>query len=304
MKSKDPRLVTTIMGVTLQNPVIAASGSFGFGCEYAHWMDASRLGGIAGKGLTLGGSKGNPGIRVWETPSGMLNSIGLENPGVERFVAEDCHMMRSLGPAVIANLGGHSEEDYKRGAELLNSADIDILELNISCPNVKAGGMAFGMEPATAARITKMVKGITRFPLLVKLTPSASDLVAVAKAVEEAGADGVSLVNTFLGMAIDIDKHRAVFDNMYAGLSGPAIRPIALRMVHQAAKSLHIPVIGMGGIASAEDAISFLMAGAAAVEVGTATFHKPDAMLDIIDGLSDYCERQKLSNISEIRGII
>lgn len=304
MKHDDPRLYTSLMGVTLKNPVIAASGSFGFGSEYAAWTDVSRLGGVAGKGLTLFGSMGNPGIRVWETPSGMLNSIGLENPGVERFVREDCHSMRRLGPAVIANLGGHSEQEYLRGAEMLNEADIDILELNISCPNVRAGGMAFGTEPEVAARVTAMVKRVTRFPLLVKLTPAAGDLVGVARAVEDAGADGVSLVNTFLGMAIDVEGRRAVFDNVYAGLSGPAIRPIALRMVHQVCKALRIPVVGMGGIASADNALEFLMAGATAVEIGTATFHDPGAMLAIIDGLSAYCERQGLNNIEEIRGIL
>ena len=302
--SYELRLVTKLLGITLKNPVIAASGTFGFGREYAQWMDVSRLGGISGKGLTLNGSPGNPGIRVWETPSGMLNSIGLENPGVKHFIMEECRIMRSFGPAVIANLGGHSESDYIEGAELLNNADIDLLELNISCPNVKAGGMAFGMEPEAAARITGLIKARTRFPLIVKLTPSACDLAAVATAVEAAGADGISLVNTFLGMAIDVKARRAVFDNIYAGLSGPCIRPIALRMVHQVSKAVSIPVIGMGGIQTAEDAVAFIMAGASAVQVGAATFENPSAMTDIIDGLAAYCDKNGLKNISEIRGII
>lgn len=300
----DRRLAVRLMGVEMKNPVIAASGTFGFGAEYAGFTAVSRLGGIAGKGLTLHGSCGNTGVRVWETPSGMLNSIGLENPGVQRFVQEECPRMRALGPTVLANLGGHSEEDYVEGAKVLNDADIDILELNISCPNIRGGGMAFGTEPARAARLTGLVRRVTRFPLLVKLTPAAGDIAAVAAAVEKAGADGVSLVNTFLGMAIDVEARRAVFDNGYAGLSGPAIRPIALRMVHQVCRAVHVPVVGMGGIRTAEDALMFLMAGAAAVEVGTATFSDPDAMVQIIDGLSDYCERNRLFSISEICGII
>lgn len=297
-------LETELLGVTLKNPVIAASGTFGFGREYAEVFDVSRLGGICGKGLTLGGSAGNGGIRVTEAPAGMLNSIGLENPGVARFVKEEAPYMRTLGCAVIANLGGHSMEDYLEGARMLNEADIDILELNISCPNVKAGGMAFGMEPALAADITGRVKKITRHPLMVKLTPNAPDPVAVACACEEAGADALSLVNTFLGMAIDVEKKRPVFDNVYAGLSGPAIMPLALRLVHQAAKRVRIPVVGMGGIVSARDALCFLMAGASAVQVGSMTFANPNAMPEIIDGLEQYCEENGIKNIREIRGIV
>jgi dihydroorotate dehydrogenase (NAD+) catalytic subunit len=293
-----------LLGVELKNPVIAASGTFGFGHEYAELFDVSRLGGISGKGLTLRGSAGNDGMRIYETPSGMLNSIGLENPGVRKFVDSEAAYMRSLGPAVICNLGGHSEEEYLEGAVLLNDADVDFLELNISCPNVKAGGMAFGMIPKTAADITKKVKAVSRHPLIVKLSPNAPDLVAVARACEEAGADALSLVNTFLGMAIDVERKRAVFDNVYAGLSGPAILPIALRMVHQVAKAVKIPVVGMGGIASAEDALRFIMAGASAVQVGCMTFAKPAAMLDIIDGLETYCEKEHLSNVLDVRGII
>ena len=297
-------LELTLCGVALKNPVIAASGTFGFGHEYAEVFDVSRLGGISGKGLTLYGSSGNKGQRVYETPSGMLNSIGLENPGVQHFVEHEAGYMRALGPAVIANLGGHCEEDYLEGARLLNDADIDILELNISCPNVKAGGMAFGMLPDTAADITRKVKAVSRHPVMVKLSPNAPELVLVAKACEEAGADALSLVNTFLGMGIDVKQKRAVFENVYAGLSGPAILPIALRMVHQVAHAVKIPVVGMGGITSAEDALKFLMAGARAVQVGTMTFVNPKAMLEIIDGLAAYCEREKLANLQEIVGII
>jgi len=301
--SSDP-LALTLCGVSLQNPVIAASGTFGFGREYAEVIDVSRLGGICGKGLTLRGSAGNAGARVHETSAGLLNSIGLENPGVKRFVETEAAFMRSLGPAVIANLGGHSEADYLEGAALLNGADIDLLELNISCPNVRAGGMAFGMLPDTAADITRRVKAVSRHPLMVKLSPNAPDIVAVARACEEAGADALSLVNTFLGMAIDVKRRRPVFENVYAGLSGPAILPIALRMVHQAAYAVNIPVVGMGGIASAEDALKFLMAGARAVQVGTMTFADPAAMLGIIDGLSAYCAEEGLGNLQEICGIL
>ncbi len=297
-------LETTLLGVTLKNPVIAASGTFGFGRDYETLFDLSRLGGISGKGLTLNGSLGNDGARIFETPAGLLNSIGLENPGVRAFVEEEAPHMRALGCAVIANLGGHSEEDYLAGAELLNEADIDILELNISCPNVKAGGMSFGMLPESAADITKKVKAVSKHPLMVKLTPNAPDITAVALACEAAGAGALSLVNTFLGMAVDVKKRRAVFDNVYAGLSGPAIRPIALRMVHQVAKRVKIPVVGMGGITSAEDALGFLMAGARAVQVGSMTFADPRAMLTIIDGLMDYCVENELSNIGELCGIL
>ncbi len=293
-----------LCGVPLQNPVIAASGTFGFGREYAEIMDVSRLGGISGKGLTLRGSAGNGGERICETPSGLLNSIGLENPGVKHFVEHEAAFLRSLGPAVLCNLGGHSEEDYLEGAALLNNSDIDFLELNISCPNVKAGGMAFGLLPDTAADITYKVKAVSRYPLMVKLSPNAPDLVAVARACEAAGADALSLVNTFLGMAIDVKRKKAVFDNVYAGLSGPAIRPLALRMVHQVAHAVQIPVVGMGGITSAEDALAFLMAGACAVQVGTMTFANPTAMLEIIDGLSAYCAKEQLGNLQEICGIL
>lgn len=297
-------LSLTLCGVPLKNPVIAASGTFGFGREYAERTDVSRLGGICGKGLTLHGSAGNAGMRVWETPAGMLNSIGLENPGVRRFVDAEAAFMRSLGPAVICNLGGHSEEDYLEGAELLNDADFDLLELNISCPNVKAGGMAFGMLPETAAKITEKVKAVSKRPVMVKLTPNAPDLVAVARACEQAGADALSLVNTFLSMEIDVKRKKAVFDNVYAGLSGPAILPVALRMVHQVCRAVQIPVVGMGGIATAEDALKYIMAGACAVQVGTMTFANPGAMLAIIDGLAAYCAGEHLTNLQEIRGII
>lgn len=297
-------LKTNLLGVELKNPVIAASGTFGFGREYGELFDISKLGGISSKGLTLNPCPGNNGIRVWETPSGMLNSIGLENPGVRGFIEHEYTFMKASGAAVIANMGGHSEEDYIKGAELLNSVDIDILELNISCPNVKQGGMAFGILPDTAGDIVKKVKAVSKHPLLVKLSPNAADITDVARACEYAGADGISLVNTFLGMAIDIKTKKAVFENIYAGLSGPAILPIALRMVHQVCKAVKVPVVGMGGIANWQDALAFIMAGATAVQVGTATFMNPTAMLDIIKGLNDYCVINNINNICEVKGIV
>ncbi|MDR3085439.1 MAG: dihydroorotate dehydrogenase [Christensenellaceae bacterium] len=297
-------LQTKLLGATLKNPVIAASGTFGFGGEYARFFDPSLLGGISSKGLTLNGSQGNRGVRVWETPSGMLNSIGLENPGVRRFIAEEYPKMRALNTGLLVNLGGHSIEDYIEGAELLNAVDIGILELNISCPNVKSGGMAFGMDEKLAAEVVRAAKKASRHPLLVKLTPNAPSIVSLARACEEAGADGLSLVNTFLGMAIDIGQKKPVFQNINAGLSGPAILPIALSMVHRVAKAVQIPVVGLGGISTWQDALSFLMAGASAIQVGTATFANPLAMPEIIQGLSSYCEKEGLGRIAEIIGIV
>ncbi len=298
------RLEIELCGIEMNTPLIAASGTFGFGREYANFIDVSRIGGISGKGLTLRGSSGNGGIRVWETPAGMMNSIGLENPGVEAFIDREAAFMRMLGPAVICNLGGETEQEYTIGAKLLNEADIDILELNISCPNVKAGGMALGVYPETAAFITKKVKEITHFPLMVKLTPAAVDLVGVAQACEEAGADAISLINTIPAMAVDIERRRPVFDNVYAGLSGPAIMPLALRMVHQVCRSVNIPVVGMGGIQSYKDALSFMMVGASAVQVGSALFGNHRIFSEIADGLEQYCKENDIDNISEIRGII
>lgn len=297
-------LETTLCGVTMKNPVIAASGTFGFGREYAMLFDVSKLGGISGKGLTLRGSSGNGGIRVWETPSGMMNSIGLENPGVQAYVEREAPFMRSLGTAVICNLGGATEQDYVEGTRLLNGADIDILELNISCPNVKAGGMALGVYPETAAYITRRVKAASNYPVMVKLTPAAVDLVGVAMAVEEAGADAIALINTIPAMAVDVEGRKPVFDNVYAGLSGPAIMPIALKMVHQVCRAVHIPVVGMGGIATAKDALAFMMVGASAVQVGTSLFSQVNVFDEIIEGLEAYCVKNALRSISEIRGII
>ena len=300
----EPDLSITFAGLRLKNPVIAASGSFGYGHEYQGLVDSSSLGGIATKGLTLEARSGNAGARLHETPSGLINSIGLENPGIPAFIEKELPGLRLLDTLVFANLSGGSLESYAEGASLLEGADgVDAIELNVSCPNVKHGGMNFGLEPAVAAEVVRLVRARTTKPLVVKLSPNAPDLLGVARACEEEGADALSLVNTFKAMAIDVDRGRPVFDNVSAGLSGPAIRPIALRMVWETVGAVGIPVIGMGGIATARDALEFLMAGAAAVEVGTATFADPRAMRDIIRGIADFLRGRGYRAVSDIVGL-
>ncbi|MDR2471270.1 MAG: dihydroorotate dehydrogenase [Treponema sp.] len=310
-----PDISVVIAGVRLRNPVIAASGTFGYGGEYQGLLDCAALGGICTKGLTLEPRRGNTGTRLHETPSGLMNSIGLENPGIPAFIEEELPRLRKLGPAVIANLSGSTLDEYGRGAALLDASSVDMIELNISCPNVKAGGMAFGLDPASAAEVSAAVrKAAGHKPLMVKLSPNAPDIASVARACVSAGADALSLVNTFKALAIDIHRRRPVFDMVTAGLSGPAIRPIALRMVWELREALrprrsingggpgarNIPIIGMGGIAAAEDALEFLMAGAAAVQVGSATFAHPPAMNEIIAGIAAYMEQRRLKRLSEL----
>jgi dihydroorotate dehydrogenase (NAD+) catalytic subunit len=296
-------LSVTIAGVHFRNPVIAASGTFGYGREYANIIDVSRLGGICTKGLTLNPRAGNAGIRLWETPAGLLNSIGLENPGIAAFIEKELPHLRKLGPAVIANLSGSTIEEYVEGAALLNACVVDMIELNISCPNVKAGGMAFGLDPQAAAAVVEPVRrALTAKPLMVKLSPNAPDLTAVARACVNAGADALSLVNTFKALAIDIPNRRPVFVNISAGLSGPAIKPIALRMVWELCRELKpaVPIVGLGGIATADDALEFLMAGAAAIQVGSATFPRPSTMIEIIDGIESYMRRLGIAKLEDI----
>ena len=303
-----PDISVTIAGVRLQNPVIAASGTFGYGSEYAGLIDVSRLGGICTKGLTLHPRPGNAGTRIWETAAGLLNSIGLENPGIPAFIETELPRLRQLGPAVIANLSGSTLEEYTEGAALLNASSVDLIELNISCPNVKAGGMTFGLEAEAAASVTASVRrALTGKPLMVKLSPNAPDIAAVARACVKAGADALSLVNTFKAMAIDIQNRRPVFANISAGLSGPAVKPIALRMVWELYDALAVPgakpavpVVGMGGIACAGDALEFLMAGAAAVQVGSATFAHPATMTEIIEGIENYMRQRSIANIAAL----
>ncbi len=298
------RLETEFLGLKLKNPILVASGTFGFGKEYNSYYDVGQLGGICSKGLTLQPKEGNTGIRIYETPSGLMNSIGLENPGVKAFIEHELPLMKTYGCAVIANVGGSTHEDYLQSIELLNKADVDIIELNISCPNVKQGGMAFGIKCKDVSNITKAVKDICKHPLMVKLSPNAENIVESALAAQESGADGLSLINTVQAMAIDIKNKRSVFDNVYAGLSGSAVKPVALRMVHQVCKAVKIPVSAAGGILSWEDALEFIMAGATTIQVGSGLFYDMFAPLKIIEGLNAYCVKEKLSNISEIRNII
>ncbi|MCI9156401.1 MAG: dihydroorotate dehydrogenase [Lawsonibacter sp.] len=298
------RLETVFAGVTFKNPVALASGTCGFGREFNEYFDIQKLGGLCSKGLTLHPCAGNDGIRVWETASGVMNSVGMENPGIQHFIDCDLDRMNSLDLVNIVNMGGHSEEDYLEGAALLNEHELDLLELNISCPNTKAGCMSFGLKAEIARDIVKKVRAICKHKLVVKLSPNAEDVVALARVCQEEGADGVSLTNTYQAMAIDIKKRKPVFDNVYAGLSGPAIKPISLRMVHQVAHALSIPVMGIGGITTWQDAIEFIMAGATVVQIGAANFMDPRLCLDVIDGMEKYLEDNHIDNISEIRGII
>lgn len=297
-------LKTKAMGIEFKNPVLTASGTFGFGEEFSELYDLSMLGGICSKGLTLSQRSGNTGIRLWETPMGLINSIGLQNAGVDNFINQELPKMKNYNTVIIANLGGHCEEDYFEGIYKLNESDIDLIELNISCPNVKTGGMAFGMKASVAYDIVSKIKRICKKPLMVKLSPNAENISEMAIACEEAGADGLSLINTIQAMAIDIKNKKAVFDNVYAGLSGPCVKPIALRMVHEAAKSVKIPVCGLGGIMNTEDVIEFIMAGASLVQIGTANFIKPIVAVDIINGLSEYMDKEGIKTLEEIRGIV
>lgn len=292
------------LGKKLKNPVIAASGTFGFGKEYQDYMDLSQLGGISSKGLTWDRRDGNKGRRVHETASGMMNSIGLQNPSVLGFIKEELPFMEELDTYVLANLGGNTIEDYVRGAAELDATDIDAIELNISCPNVKEGGMAFGIRCLDAQAVVEAVRPFTTKPLVVKLSPNAEDIPAMAYTCAQAGADALSLVNTFNALAIDIYERKPVFRNVTAGLSGPAIKPIALRMVRDAALAVDIPIIGLGGISTWQDAIEFIMAGATAIQVGTANFHNPRVMIEIIEGIEKFMIDQGIKNLEEIRGII
>ena len=292
-----------ICGIKLKNPIITASGTYGFGEEYLNYYDPKILGAIASKGLTRFPKKGNEGIRIWESPSGILNSIGLENPGVENFVKDYLPRMKKLGTEIFVNLGGNTIEEYADGAKILNDYDFNFIELNISCPNVHEGGMAFGIEADAAYKVVKAVRKVTDKILFVKLSPNAKDITEVAKSVEEAGADGISLINTILAMAVDFNKRENVFKNDYAGLSGPAVKPIALRMTHQVKRTVDIPVIAMGGICSYRDALEFIMVGASAVEVGTYNFMNPKGPQEIIEDLENYLV-DKNEYLKDLVGII
>ena len=290
------------LGKRLAGPVIAASGTFGFGPEYADIEDLRLLGGISGKGLTLNGQPGNEGERLYETPSGLMNSIGLQNPGVQHFIDHELPAMRQCGTTVWANLGGHTIEENIEGVAMLCAAGVDFIELNISCPNVKQGGLAFGIRAADASEVVSAVRKVCTVPLIVKLSPQAESIPEMCKAVEAAGADAISLCNTFQACAIDLERRRPVFNNTFAGLSGPAVRPIALRMVWQAVGAVSIPVVGLGGILTGRDALEFIMAGAAAVQVGTANFLDPKACTRITAEIAQWMDAHGVKTLDEIRG--
>jgi len=291
--------------VKLKNPVIAASGTFGYGEEYAGLFDINSLGGLVVKGISLKPRQGNPPPRIVETPCGMLNSIGLANIGLDAFVKEKLPYLSGLSTAVIVNIYGHSIKEYAELAGALKGlSGISLIEVNISCPNVECGGMAFGTDPDMSARVTDAVVSRADLPVIVKLSPNVTDIRAVARAVEKAGASAVSLINTLTGMAVDLGRRSPVLGNVIGGLSGPAIKPVALYMVYQTAKSIGIPVIGMGGIVNYRDALEFIIAGASAVQIGTANFINPRAAVEVIEGIRQYCETNAIARISDLIGSI
>lgn len=291
-----------ICGVAFKNPIIAASGTFGYGREYENFFPLSSLGGIATKGTTGGKRTGNLAPRIAETSSGILNSVGLQNPGIDFFIKRELPNLLTKETTIIANIAGSSIEEYVEVAEKLDSTDVHMIELNISCPNVKQGGAAFGTDCASAAEVTRAVRNATKKPLMVKLSPNVTDIVSIAKAVEAEGADAVSLINTLLGMKIDIKTRRPILKNNTGGLSGRAVFPIAVRMVWQVAGAVKIPVVGMGGVTTWEDAVQMMLAGASAVEVGTAFFANPHAAVEIIKGLEAYLDANKISSVRELVG--
>lgn len=302
MMEKKTDMAVNIAGLRLKNPVIAASGTFGFGREYSAFFDLSRLGGIAVKGLTLKPRKGNPPPRIAETPSGILNSVGLQNPGVHAFIRDEIPFLRRYDTAIIANASGNTVEEYEEMVRILSDADVDAIELNLSCPNVKEGCMAFGSTAAGITQVVSRVRPFCKKPLIVKLTPNVTDICELACAAESAGADAVSLINTLLGMAIDVKTRRPVLGNIMGGLSGPAVKPIALRMVYQVSRAVKIPVIGMGGISNGTDVVEFLLAGASAVMIGTAGFVNPYAWVEAIDGLEQYMIENNCHSVAELTG--
>ncbi|WP_031587261.1 dihydroorotate dehydrogenase [Selenomonas bovis] len=302
--AKDTLLATDLCGIKMKTPILTGSGTFGFGEEFADFVDLSSIGGVVVKGTTLEPRRGNDGVRITETPAGMLNCIGLENPGVEVFLKETLPRIRQYDMNVIVNISGSSVEDYGLLAEKLDATDIAAIEVNISCPNVKEGGIVFGTDPKAAAAVTRAVKSHTGKPVIVKLSPNVTDIVCMAKAVEDAGADAISLINTLLGMQIDIRTWTPVLGNITGGLSGPCVKPVAVRMVWQVAQAVHVPIIGMGGIMSAEDAVEFFLAGASAVAIGTANFTDPSCITKISDDLAAYLAAHRLENIHDLIGKI
>ena len=297
-------LSVDIAGVTMKNPVTTGSGTFGSGEEFSEFVDLSKLGAVTTKGVANVPWPGNPTPRIAETYGGMINAVGLQNPGIDLFAKRDIPFLKQYDTRIIVNVCGKSEADYVEVVERLAEEPVDMLEINVSCPNVKEGGIAFGQNPEALYGITKAVKAVAKQPIIMKLSPNVTDITEMARAAEAAGADALSLINTITGMKIDIHRRTFAVANKTGGLSGPAIKPVAVRMVYQVAHAVQIPIIGMGGICTGEDAIEFIMAGATAVSVGTATFHDPMASVKVVQGIRDYMERYGVEDINELRGIV
>ena len=295
-------LKVNYLGVEFKNPVVTASGTFGFGMEYNELYSIEKLGGITVKGLTLNERQGNPAPRIYETPSGILNSVGLQNPGVKYFAKNIMPKLKELDLKIIANVSGSTFSDYVEACKIVDASGADIIELNVSCPNVKQGGAAFGTNPDTVYEITKLVKEAISTPLCIKLSPNVTDIASIGQAAMDAGADGLSLINTLSGMAIDLKTRKPVFHNIVAGLSGPCVKPVALRSVYQTYGKTKAPIIGMGGIASGDDAVEFMAAGATLVSIGTMNFKDPFTPLKVVDGLNDYLDKNGIADVNEIIG--
>ena len=298
------KMSVNLAGVTLKNPVMTASGTFGSGEEFSEFVDLSKLGAVTTKGVANVPWPGNPVPRVAEVYGGMLNAIGLQNPGIDVFVERDIPYLKKAGATIIVNVCGKSEKDYLEVVERLADQPVDLLEINVSCPNVKEGGIAFGQDPKALYDITKAVKAKAKQPIIMKLSPNVTDITEMAKAAVDAGSDALSLINTLTGMKIDIERRDFVLANKTGGMSGPAIKPVAVRMVYQVANAVDVPIIGMGGISTAEDALEFIMAGATAVSVGTANFINPATTLEVVDGIKTYMERHQINDINELIGCV
>lgn len=304
-RETDVKLAVNLGGLAMKNPVTVASGTFAAGREYSDFVDVSKLGAVTTKGVSLNGWEGNASPRIAETPSGMLNSIGLQNPGVEHLKEVDLPWLRQAGATTIVNVSGHSFSEYVDVIDALEQTDqVDAYEVNISCPNVDAGGMTIGTDPTSVEEVVKLCRAATKRPLIVKLTPNVTDVTEIAKAAESAGADAISLINTLLGMAVDARSRRPQLARVVGGLSGPAVKPVALRMVWETSRAVRVPILGMGGISNGTDAVEFLLAGATAVAVGTANFTNPTATIDVLDGIIEYCEEQGVLDVTELIGAL
>ncbi|WP_418243841.1 dihydroorotate dehydrogenase [Ellagibacter isourolithinifaciens] len=309
MAAKTPRetsvnLAVNLGGLAMKNPVTTASGTFAAGMEYSDFVDVSALGAVTTKGVSLNGWEGNASPRIAEVPSGMLNSIGLQNPGVAHLKSEELPWLREQGATTIVNVSGHSFDEYVQVIEALEDAPVDAYEVNISCPNVDAGGMTLGTHVPSVEKVVSLCREATSRPLIVKLTPNVTDITEIARAAEASGADAISLINTLLGMAIDVKRRRPVLARVVGGFSGPAVKPVALRMVWQCSKAVSVPILGMGGVTTGTDAVEFMLAGATAVAVGTANFMNPQSTVDVIDGIIDYCEEQGVNDVNDLIGAL